>query len=305
MELFLAVMEAGIRVGAPLAIAALGEAFVQRAGLINIGLEGIMLSGAFFGFLLCYTTGSPEAGLLLAATAGVLMAAVFAVSTIRFQADQIVAGTALNLIALGLTGTLYSTLFGRTGSALSVNKFEALPLPLLSEIPVLGDLFFNHNILVYATVPLTVLLWVWLTRTRKGIELVALGEHPRAADAVGVRVNVQRFGYVLFGGMLGGLAGGYLSLAHANTFTQEMSGGRGFIAIAIVILGKWKPGWILLAALFFGMAEGAQFAFQAAGWAIPHQFLLMLPYVLTIAVLAGFIGGARAPAALGRPYVRE
>lgn len=238
----------GLRLATPLAVAALGECLVQRAGLINIGLEGIMLTGAFAGFIAGYWLGSPLAGVATAAMAGILMASVFAVASIRFRADQIVVGTALNIFALGLTTTAYQAFFGKTGSDVRSTGFTELPLGWLSEIPFLGPVLFSHNLFVYAVLPLTVLIGFWMKRTRQGIELVALGENPRAADTAGLRVNRQRFGYVLAGGALGGIAGSYLTLAHSNTFVENMTVGRGFIAIAIVILGKWRPWGILAGA---------------------------------------------------------
>ncbi len=305
MANLLAIMASSLRMASPLIIAALGECLVQRAGLINIGLEGTMLAGAFTGFLVCYNTASPGLGLLAAIGVGLLFAAIFALVTIVFRGDQIVAGTALNILALGLTGTIYKAIFGTTGTELAVQTFPILKFPTFWRLPYAGPVLFEHNILVYSVLPLTLAIWFWMTRTRKGIELVALGEHPRAADAVGIRVNVQRFAYVLFGGALGGAAGAYLSLAHANTFVENMTNGRGFIAIAIVILGRWRPFGILMGSLFFGLAEALQFHVQALNLNIPYQFILMLPYVLTVIVLADLVRGARAPRAMGRPYIRE
>lgn len=289
----------------PLLLAALGEALVERSGVINIGLEGIFLIGAFAAMVGCYFTGSPFLGLLLGALSGVLLALLFACLTIGLGADQIVVGVSVNLLAAGLTGVLYRGLFGVTGQALTITTFSAISLPFLGSVPFLGFTLFQHTALVYFSLLLVPLVWFFLFYTRAGLQLQAVGEHPKAAETVGISVSWTRTFTLIIEGLLGGIAGSYLSLAYSNTFIEGMSAGRGFIALAIVIFGRWHPVGILGAALFFGGATSLQFYLQALGSTVPYQFVLMLPYVLTLLALA--FAGTRisAPSALGQPYQRE
>jgi simple sugar transport system permease protein len=295
-------LAAAVRTATPLALAALGETVVERAGVINIGLEGIVLAGAFGGLL---AAGSGlGAGLAGAAAAGVLVAALFALFAVSMRADQIITGVAVNLLVLGLTGALYRGIYGATGAALTIPTTGTFPIPLLTRIPLVGRALFDQappTYVVYCVAPL--LAW-WLYRTRSGLALRAVGERPDAARAAGVAPTSVRWTAILFGGVLGGIAGGMLVLSQAGTFAEGMSAGRGFIAIAIVVLGRWHPLWVLAAALLFGAASALQFLFQAMGWALPYQLFLSLPYVLTLLALAGLGRGRRravAPAALGQP----
>jgi len=289
----------------PLLLAALGETLVERAGVINIGLEGILLIGAFAGMVGSYFTGSPFIGLLLGAAAGVLLALLFASLTVGLGADQVVVGISINLLAAGLTGVLYRGIFGVTGQALIVKTFSPLSLPLLSSLPFFGSALFQHTLLVYFALLAVPLCGIVLFHTRAGLQLQAVGEHPHAAETLGVSVRWVRTLTLGIEGLLGGLAGSYLSLAYSNTFIEGMSAGRGFIALAIVIFGRWKPIGVLYGALFFGAATALQFQLQALGSTIPYQFVLMLPYGLTLLALA--LSGIRimAPLALGQPYQRE
>lgn len=289
----------------PLLLAALGETVVQRAGVINIGLEGILLVGAFAGMLGSYATSSPGIGLLGGALGGLLLALVFTWFTIDFGADQIVVGISVNLLALGLTGVLYRALFGVTGQALTVPTFPPLSSSFLATLPFIGPALFQHTVLVYLALLLVPMASFFLFYTRAGLQLQAVGEHPHAAETLGIRVTQVRRTAVLVEGVLGGIAGAYLSLAYSNTFIEGMSAGRGFIALAIVIFGRWRPAGVLAAALFFGAATALQFHFQALGSVVPYQFVLMLPYVLTLLTLA--LAGTRIPppAALGQAYQRD
>jgi len=293
-------LAATIRTATPLALAALGELVVERAGLINIGLEGAILAGAF-GALAGGAAGHAWAGYLGAAAAGAAIAALFALFVVRWRTDQIITGTALTLLSVGATGTLYRALFGAAGVALTLPTSAPVRVPLLASIPVVGEALFAQPPLTYVAYLLAPALAWWLARTHAGLALRAIGERPEAALTAGVRVDRYRTLAVLFGGALGGLAGGMLVLAQAGTFAEGMSSGRGFIAIAIVVLGRWRPLGVALGALLFGAASALQFAFQAMGWRAPYQLFLVLPYLLTLAVLAGAVGRARAPAALGRP----
>lgn len=299
------VLHATLIAATPLLLAALGETLVERAGVINIGLEGILLIGAFVGMVGSYFTGSPCIGLFLGAAAGVLLALLFASFTIGLGADQVVVGISINLLAAGLTGVLYRGIFGVTGQALIVKTFAPLSLPLLSSLPFFGSALFQHTLLVYVALLTVPLCAIMLFHTRAGLQLQAVGEHPQAAETLGVSVRWVRTFVLGIEGLLGGLAGSYLSLAYSNTFIEGMSAGRGFIALAIVIFGRWKPIGVLYGALFFGAATALQFQLQALGSTIPYQFVLMLPYGLTLLALA--LSGVRImpPLALGQPYHRE
>lgn len=299
VEIVAPFLAATIRTATPLALAALGEVLVERAGLINIGLEGAILAGAF-GALVGATAGGLGTGYAAAVGAGLIVGAVFALCVVALKADQIITGTALTLLSVGATGTLYRAMYGSTGAALTLPTSAPLPIPGLAAIPWIGAALFAQPPVTYFVYLLAPALAWWLGHTHAGLALRAIGERPDAAEAAGVRVNRIRVMAALAGGALGGLAGGTLVLAQAGTFAENMSAGRGFIAIAIVVLGRWRPIGVALGALLFGAASALQFAFQAMGWDAPYQLFLVVPYLLTLAALAGAMGRARAPAALGR-----
>lgn len=296
LTLFLA---ATIRTATPLALAAFGEVVVERAGMINIGLEGAILAGAF-GALIGASASGVALGYAGAVVGGLLVAVLFAVLVIGLRADQIITGTALTLLSLGVTGTLYRVLFGSTGAALTLPTSPSLSLPGLASIPILGPALFAQPPITYVAYALAPLLGWWMRGTHAGLALRAVGERPESAQVAGVPVYRVRVAAVLFGGALGGLSGGTLVLAQVGTFAEGMSAGRGFIAIAIVVLGRWRPLGVALAALVFGSASALQFAFQAMGWELPYQLFLVVPYLLTLAGLAGMAGRVRAPAGLGK-----
>jgi simple sugar transport system permease protein len=300
VEIVAPFLAATVRTATPLALAALGEVLVERAGLINIGLEGAILAGAF-GALVGATAGGVGAGFAAAVAGGLVVGALFALCVIVVRADQIITGTALTLLSIGATGTLYRALYGSTGAALTLPTSAPFPIPGLASLPVIGNALFSQPPVTYVAYLLAPALAWWLNRTHAGLALRAIGERPDAAEAAGIPVNRLRTLAVLAGGALGGLAGGTLVLAQAGTFAENMSAGRGFIAIAIVVLGRWRPLGVALAALVFGAASALQFAFQAMGWSAPYQLFLVTPYILTLAALAGAVGRARAPAALGTP----
>jgi simple sugar transport system permease protein len=294
-----AFVEATIRTATPLALAALGEMVVERAGIINISLEGIILSGAF-GALVGATKFGVAGGFVGAMVSGVAIALVFAVFVVQLRADQIITGTAITLLAAGLTGTLYRTLYGAAGAALSIPTMGPTAIPGLVAIPFIGPGFFDQPIVTYVVYVLIPAVWWWMYRTHDGLALRAVGESPIAAEAAGIRVSRVRFAAITFGGITGGAAGATLVVAQAGTFAEGMSAGRGFIAIAIVVLGRWHPLGVALAALVFGGASALQFLLQALGLALPYQLFLAMPYVLTLVALAGVAGRVRAPAALAR-----
>ena len=301
------ILSATIRGATPLLLAASGEVISQRAGVLNIGIEGMMLFGAFFGMVGSFYTAelvmiAPWFGLLMAGLSGLLAAALFALFAIRLRGDQVIIGTAMTLLALGLTEVVYQQLFGITGIAQGVPAFQQLEVPLLSQIPIFGRALFSHNILVYIAFLLVPCVYFFLSQTQPGLRIRACGEHPRAIAAAGANVLRLRTMCLLFAGAMAGIAGGYLSLADVPYFTPGMTVGRGFIALAIVIFGKWHPVKACGAALLFGLGSALDARFQALGWSVPYQVFLMLPYVLCLAVLAGFVGRAEAPLALGKPY---
>lgn len=290
---------ATVRVATPLALAAIGETITERSGVLNLGIEGAMLAGALgaaVGAASFGVAGGVAAGIL----AGMATSAIVAAVAIGARADQIITGTAVTLGMIGLTGLLARVAFGNAGAGLSLPTLPVVPIPGLAAIPVLGPAFFAQSVMSYAAY-LAVPLAAWLLfRTRFGLELRAAGESPSAAEAMGVQVPRVRTIATLIGGAFAGLAGATLVLAQVGTFTEKMTAGRGFIAIAIVVLGRWHPLGAALAALLFGAATALQFTFQASGSAVPYQLFLALPYLLALAVLAVAVGRRKGPAALGR-----
>lgn len=282
-----------IRLATPLLLAALGGLFSERSGIINIALEGLMLAGAFTAAATTHFAGSPWVGLLAGMAAGVLVASIHAVACIRFKADQVVSGTAINILMLGVPAFVSGALFASTGSTPQIPKENLIPWTPI----VLAFLVF---------VPL---VWYVLYRTPFGLRLRAVGENPEAADAAGISVTRIRYTAVLISGALAALGGAYLSIGQSSLFTRNMTSGRGFIALAALIFGKWRPVQTMLACLLFGFTEAIAIQLQGvkmpSGEEIPNQFIQIIPYLLTIVVLAGFIGLSRAPRALGIPYEKE
>lgn len=304
MALWVAFLEAGVRLGTPLALAALGETITERSGVINIGLEGSLIAGALGAAMGALGTGSPWVGVVVGGLAGLSVAVLFATFTIGLGTDQIITGTAVTLGGLGLTGVIYQARFGATGATLILPVFNPVPIPILSRIPVIGPVFFEQAWTVYLAYLMAPVLWYFLFKTEWGLELRAAGEDPDAAMAAGVQVRVVRFVATLVGGLLAGVAGAHLAL-DSGTFIENMSAGRGFIAIAVVVLGRWNPLAVLGAAFFFGGVSALRFVLPAQGIEAPYGVFLALPYVLTLAALAGWMGRTRAPGALGTAWPRE
>ncbi|PYS80728.1 MAG: sugar ABC transporter permease [Acidobacteria bacterium] len=280
-----------IRLATPLILAALGGMFSERSGVINIALEGLMLAGAFTAASITYYAGSPWVGLFAAILAGACIAMIHAVVCIRYKADQVVSGTAINILLTGAPALLSGAFFLSSGSTPQVPEQHLIP--------------YTPIVIAFALVPLT---WYVLNRTPFGLRLRAVGENPEAADAAGVSVNRMRYTAVLLSGALAGIGGAYLSIGQSSLFTRNMTSGRGFIALAALIFGKWRPVQTMLACLLFGFTEAIAIQLQGVrfgGEEIPNQFIQIIPYVLTIVVLAGFIGQSRAPRALGIPYQKE
>src|SRR5260221_5429042 len=288
-------LEATVRIAARLGLAALGETVTERSGVINIGLEGSMLGGALASALAAHATGSPWAGVLAGCAAGAAIAAVSALFAVALWGDQIVVGTAITLASVGATGAIYRAAFGVTGSALSLPTLAPAGVGGLAAIPVIGAALFRQSVPTYLLYMAAAGTWILLSRTQLGLAIRAAGESPAAAAAAGLRVRRLRFGATVFGGAMAGLAGATLVLAQAGTFAERMTAGRGFVAIAIVVLGRWRPVGVFLAALLFGAASALQFAFQAIGFDVTYQVFLMAPYVASPLGLAGVFGRARAP----------
>ncbi|MCL4459944.1 MAG: ABC transporter permease [Chloroflexi bacterium] len=295
---------ASIRLTTPLLFAAMGGVFSERSGVLNIGLEGMMLAGALAAVIGSHQTGDPWMGVLYALIAGGITALLHAVITITFRADQVVSGVAINILMLGLTGVVFRAYFGITTAQIRVPAFIPMPVPLLSEIPFLGTVLFDHIPLVYIAFLLVPLVHFTMFHTTWGLKIRAVGEHPRAADTVGVNVFLIRYLCVIFSGMLAGVGGAVMTIGFLNTFMENITAGRGFIAFSAIIFGKWNPLGAFLACLLFGAADAFQLRIQAFGLELPYQLVVMLPYVVTLLALFG-VGRARAPAASCLPYVRD
>jgi simple sugar transport system permease protein len=292
-----------IRNSTPLIFAALGGMFSERSGVVNIGLEGLMLISAFAGVVGASLSGSALVGLGFALAAGLIFALIHALMSITFEADQIISGTAINLLALGGTGFLMVQVFGSGGTSPRVPGFKEVAIPLLSDIPLIGPALFNQSLLVYLMYLLIPTTWFVVFRTPFGLRLRATGEVPEAVDTAGVSVSRMRYYGVALSGLLAACGGVYLSMGILSAFTEGMTNGRGFIALAALIFGRWNPIGAAGAALLFGFALAV--TYQVPQEVIPLEFIQMLPYILTIVALAVFGGRAIAPAAIGKPYRKE
>lgn len=301
MELIIiGLIAAGVRLSISIAYAALGEMVGQRAGVMNVGLEGIMLFSAFISAWVAVVSGSPWIGLLAAVLGGVLLGAVHALFSITLGANQIVSGLALVVLGGGLSGFGYRLTIG--ASPVSIPYFHQVDFGPLSDIPILGPIVFGHNILVYIAIALAFLLYYLMPRTSLGLALRAAGENPAAADAAGLRVNALRFGAVVFGGAMAGMGGAFLVLGQVHAFVEGMVAGRGFIAIACVVFGGWHPLGVLLACMGFGLADALQIRLQTWYPGVPYQFFVMFPYVVALGTLVFFASRSIGPAALGEPF---
>lgn len=292
-----------LHLATPLLLAALGEVIVERAGVINVGIEGMVLAGALAGFAVSYGTHSAVIGALAAVGAGVVIALLSSLFAVALRSDQVVVGTAVNILSLGLTGVLFRALFSQSGA--SATAFQPIAVPVLSKLPVIGEALFQQDAIGYLALLMVPACHWFLYHTMAGLRLRSVGEYPPAADAASISVPRQRTLALLFGGGMAGLAGAYLSIGYTNGFVESMSGGRGFIALAIVILGRWTPVGALWAALLFGLASALQYQFQATDTHVPYQLFLALPYLLTLAALL-IRAKTRyaAPAALGEAWKR-
>jgi len=299
------ILTSGIRLATPYLFASIGEMFGQRSGVYNLGVEGMMLMGAFAAFYATLTTGNPWLGLLAAIIVGAIMGLAMAVISVTFQAEQGISGIGVYLFGLGMSDLLFQKTLGTVET---VSGFRPVHIPVLSDLPVVGEIFFQQSIMVYLAYALVPVAWYILNRTTFGLKIRAVGENPAAADALGVSVNRTRYMTLLIGGMLAGVAGASLSIALLNVFQHNLTSGIGFIAVALVYFGGWKPYGVLFGALLFSMVNALQLWIQALSIPIPFdasEMLIMLPYVLTILVLVFSAGRMRKPSALGVPYERS
>lgn len=304
MELIIPILAAAIRAGTPIFYATLGEIFAERSGVLNLGLEGIMLVGALTGFMVARLTGDPWLGVTAGLLAGGILSLIHAILSISLRAEQIVSGLALAIFGVGLSGFLGRGMVGKTVSGL-----PPLPLPILSDIPFLGPIFFRHDILVYISFLLAPLAWLILYKTKPGLDIRSVGESPETADALGVSIPLVRYLSVFVGGLMAGVGGAYLSLVYTPLWTENMTAGRGWIAIALVIFAGWHPLKAVIGSYLFGGVNALQLRIQAVGTSIPAHLLMMTPYIFTLLVL---VIATRekvrrrmgAPAALGIPFVR-
>lgn len=298
-----ALLTSGVRMATPLFYAGLGEMISEKSGVINIGMEGVMLCGAFFSFAAALYTGSLWAGVLAGMVGGMLISMLLALVCVRGKQNQTVCGLALNMLALGLTGYLYK-LMCNAGGHLQIGILPQLPLPGLQKIPVLGEAFFRQDILVYIVCLLAIACFIFYRFTRTGLAMASIGENPMAADAAAIPVERCQMIACALNGALGGIGGAYLIVAQLGMFSDNMTAGRGYIALAAVILGRYCPGGVALASLLFGVANAAQIRLQALGSTLPMQLLAMLPYVVTLCALVLTSGRSREPKALSKPYIR-
>lgn len=304
LSFIVGLFSASIRLAVPILYAALGETFSERAGILNLGLEGIMLVGALTGFIGAFITGSLWIGILAAALSGISMGLLMGFMSITAKVNQVVAGLGITILGSGLSTLLFRLFFGLRSMPPTLETFSTRPVPLLIKIPVLGDVFFNHNVMVYIAFILVVVAWVILFRTRFGLAIRAVGERPDAADTRGINVRLIRYISLVIGGALAAIGGAYLPLANLGLFWTQMTAGRGFIAVAVVVFSRWNPLRAFLGSLVFGGAMALQLALQTLKAPIPSELLLMLPYIATIIVLVSVSRRAEFPSAFTVPYSR-
>lgn len=295
-------LAAAVRSSTPILYAALGGIFSERSGVLNIALEGTMLISAFTAVVGSYFTGNPWIGVLFGVAGGLLASLIHAFMSINLRADQAIVGTGINILAVGLPNFLLLKIWGRQGISPVVPRIGEIRIPILADIPLIGPILGQHSPLVYLALILVPVSWFILFRTRYGLRLRSVGENPRAAETVGINVFLMRYSGVIISGLLASLGGAFLSVSYLAQFVNLMTAGRGFIGLAAMIFGRWNPFGALFACVLFGFADALQAAAQAAGVPIAPQFLLALPYVLTIVALIGAMGRATPPAFIGKPY---
>lgn len=290
----------------PLVFGAMAGVVSERVGVINIAIEGQLLAGAFTSALVASVTGNPYLGLLAALVAGAFVSIILAVFSIVYFVEQVVVGVVLNMLVIGLTNFLYSTVLNKNPSVLnSPEKFSREAIPGLSQIPIIGPVLFNNSFITYLMVIVVIAVYVGLFHTKWGLRVRAVGEHPKAADTVGIKVNRTRFWNVLLGGAIAGMGGAFFTLGAVGAFGREMTSGQGYIALAALIFGRWNPLYATMAAILFGFASNIKTLASQVGADIPPEFMAMIPYLVTILAVAGFVGQSKAPAASGKPYIKS
>lgn len=290
----------------PMIFGSMGGLLCERSGIVNIAIEGQLLFGAFSAVLVGSLTGSPWAGLLAAMAGGVLVSSILALFSIKYLVDQVIVGVVVNVLVSGLTGFLFARVLQPNAPTLnSAPKLPSFEIPVLSQIPVIGPVLFDQNVLVYLMYFVVGLIWFALNKTKWGLRTRAVGEHPKAADTLGVNVNRLRLMNVLLAGAVAGMGGAFFTLVSVSAFNSDMTAGQGYIALAALIFGRWTPVGALSAALLFGFSLNLQFVLSILGTQVPTELLAMLPYLVTIFAVAGLVGRSRGPAAVGTPYVKE
>ena len=305
MDLLKSFLASDIRTATPMLIAGLGIVFSARAGIVNIGIEGFMLVGALMGVVGSYLTGSAAMGAVFAMASALVLAAVFAYFTLHLRADQTVVGVAINIFATGFTITLNRMIFGANTSPPKLDVFDAVPIPVLKDIPVVGQAFFNQPLLCYVAFLLVPAAWLIMQKTHIGLKIRAVGESPKACDTLGINVLKVRWAAILFSALMAGLGGAFVSMGQLSFFTENMISGRGYMVLAAVVFGRYSPVGVMLATLLFGAGDAVMYQIQAANIGVPYQVSIMLPYVITILAVCGLIGKSRAPASSGTPYAKE
>lgn len=301
MTVLVGILASGIRLATPYLYAAIGETFGQRSGVLNLGVEGQMLLGAFTAFYVAITTGNLWFGILSAMGVGALMGLAMAFVTVKLHAEQGISGIGFYLFGLGLSDLLFQKV---VGTVETVKGFPQVQIPYLSDLPVIGEIFFQQNILVYIAFAMVPLAWFVLNKTTLGLKIRAVGENPDAADSLGVSVARIRYFTIILGGTLAGVAGASMSIALLNVFQQNMTSGLGFIAVALVYFGAWRPFGVMSGALLFSLVNSLQLWVQVLGIPIPSDIAVMMPYILTILVLVVSVSRVRAPSALSKPFER-
>ena len=300
-NVIIGILASGIRLATPYLYAAIGETFGQRSGILNLGVDGQMLLGAFAGFYVAFNTGNPWLGVLAAMIVGSIMGLAMAFISVTLKAEQGISGIGIYLFGLGMSDLLFQKTLGTVET---VKGFRPIHIPFLSDIPVIGEIFFSHNILVYIAFALVPISWFVLNKTTLGLKIRSVGENPHAADSLGVSVSRVRYFTVTFGGMMSGIAGASLSIALLNVFQQNLTNGLGFIAVALVYFGGWRPVGVLIGSLLFSMVNALQLWVQVLNIPIPSEYAVMMPYVLTILALVVAVQRVRPPAALTKPFER-
>ncbi|MPV36678.1 ABC transporter permease [Georgenia subflava] len=298
-------LSGALALSVPLVFGALAGVVCERSGIINIAIEGQLLSGAFLAAVIGSLTSSAYLGMIAAPLAGALVGVLLAFFAVRYWVDQIIVGVVLNVLVIGVTSFLFSTVLTENKATWNASqRLPDLPIPLLSEIPIIGPVLFRQTLLVYLMYAVVIFLQIWVFRSRWGLRMRAVGEHPKAADTVGIKVNRTRVVNTILGGAIAGLGGAFFTVGSGLAFGKEMSAGQGYIALAAMILGKWNPTGAVAAALLFGFSKNLGNVLSTIGSTVPSEFLLMLPYAVTIFAVAGLVGRVRAPASENIPYIK-